>query len=86
MESIELKSAEELKVIVDTAEFDNLLNCAKIVINKAAENGQHSLIWNHEMPENLKKELESKGFEVKPYTLSSDPTAIVPNQFVISGF
>lgn len=77
-----LKSADGAKEIANSAidEFEKELMAFDI--NYAANCGQHSTVWLHELSETLKDELESNGYIVKKNGRAADPSV----HYIISGF
>lgn len=77
-----LKSASEVKSVADTAlDIIEEQQVAKL-INIAANAGQHSAMWQHDMSDELKTKLESMG-----YTVYKKSNAAIPNHiWYIGGF
>ena len=78
----ELKSASDVKSVADTAVEEIERKQVAKLINLAANAGQHSAIWQHDMSDKLKEELESNGYSV----VMKEDAAIPQHIWYIGGF
>lgn len=60
-----LKSAEEVRAVADTAEFEHELMAVAHAINTAANTGEYSVTLNTKLSEDVQKELQAQGFKVE---------------------
>lgn len=82
-EMTELLEAETLKTEhTDLAEADQEENAVIHAIDSAANTGAHSIIWNHELSQDMIDKLEAKGYTVVENRRAFDPT----KQYIIEGF
>ena len=68
-----LKSASEVKAVADEAISIHEQQSVAALINQAANSGQHSVIWNRPMTDELKKVLEGQGYKITKNNHAADP-------------
>lgn len=68
-----LHKASEVKAVSDAAVAIQELNAIARLINRAANVGEHSAVWNHPISNDAKSKLESNGYTVaEPKRRASD--------------
>lgn len=68
-----LKSASEVKAVADEALKIHEEQTVAALINQAANSGQHSVIWNRPMSEELEKTLKAQGYKILKNMHAADP-------------
>lgn len=74
----ELRSAADSKTTAQTAEKDSQLKAVAYAINEAANTGAFTTVFKGVLLDEVKTQLESEGYELKPYTaiISENSTVI----------
>ena len=70
-----LQTASAVKTVADDAAFDAEIMALAKLINSSANTGQYRVLYNHEISEDAKTELEGKGYTVQKRSklISSSP-------------
>ena len=81
-ELTELKSADSVKDVADSAEKIIEKQMCAHAINSAANTGSHLVYYDHPISDSLKEDLESLGYEIVKENRAADPRV----HWVIKGF
>lgn len=78
----ELLPAEDVKAVADEADKIHEKMSMAHYINTAANSGQHSITWNHDMSDELQDELKDKGYTVRKNKRVASPKYV----WIVAGF
>lgn len=79
---IVLKSASEVKTVADEAMKIHEEQSVAYAINSAANSGQHSIIYAHNLSDAIKEVLRGQGYSVTKNGRAADPDF----HYIIGGF